>query len=97
MNLTLAKIKKRRIQEGRNPFDRTVPPPAYLQTRHDYLSHAIRLENLRKGNFHVTRAYERQLALAENRKRYQALQTHEMEYNLLAEAAKLPRDCVKHA
>ena len=81
MNLTLAKIKKRRIQEGRNPFDRTVLPPAYLQTRHDYLSNAIRLENLRKGNFHVVRDYERQLALAENRKSYQMLQTHQAEYH----------------
>ena len=88
MNLTLAKIKKRRIQEGRNPFDRTVLPPAYLQTRHDYLAHAIRLENLRKGNFHVVRDYERQLALSENRKRYQALQTHESEYNQLRSASQ---------
>ena len=88
MNLTLAKIKKRRIQEGRNPFDRTVLPPAYLQTRHDYLAHAIRLENLRKGNFHVVRDQERQLALSENRKRYQALQTHEMEYNQLRAASQ---------
>ena len=86
MNLTLAKIRKRRIQEGRNPFERSVPP-AYLQTSHDYLSHAIRLENLRKGNFHVVRDYERQLALAENRKRYQLLQTHETEYNKLRAAA----------
>jgi hypothetical protein len=83
MNLVLAKIKKRRIQEGRNPFDRTVLPPAYLQTGHDYLSNAIRLENLRKGNFHVARDYERQLELSDKRKRYQALQTHEMEYNRL--------------
>ena len=88
MNLTLAKIKKRRIQEGRNPFDKTTLPPAYLQTRHDYLSNAIRLENLRKGNFHVTREYERQLALAENRKRYQMLQTHESEYNQLRAASQ---------
>ena len=88
MNLTLAKIKKRRFQEGRNPFDKTVLPPAYLQTRHDYLSNAIRLENLRKGNFHVVRDYERQLALAENRKRYQALQTHESEYNQLRAASQ---------
>ena len=88
MNLTLAKVKKRRIQEGRNPFDRTVLPPAYLQTRHDYLSNAIRLENLRKGNFHVVRDYERQLALAENRKRYQVLRTHEMEYNQLRAASQ---------
>ena len=88
MNLTLAKIKKRRIQEGRNPFDRTVLPPAYLQTRHDYLSNAIRLENLRKGNFHVVRDYERQLALAENRRRYQMLQTHESEYNQLRSASQ---------
>ncbi len=87
MNLTLAKTRKRRIQEGRNPFDKTVLPPAYLQTSHDYLSHAIRLENLRKGNFHVVRDYERQLALAENRKRYQLLQTHETEYNKLRAAA----------
>ena len=83
MNLTLAKIRKRSIQEGRNPFDRTVLPPAYLQTRHDYLSNAIRLENLRKGNFHVVRDYERQLELSDKRKRYQILQTHEMEYNRL--------------
>ena len=88
MNLTLAKIKKRRIQEGRNPFDKTVLPPAYLQTRHDYLSHAIRLENLRKGNFHVARDYERQLELADKRKRYQMLQTHEMEYNRLRSASQ---------
>ena len=88
MNLTLAKIKKRRFQEGRNPFDKTVLPPAYLQTRHDYLSNAIRLENLRKGNFHVVRDYERQLALAENRKRYQMLQTSEMEYNQLRAASQ---------
>ena len=87
MNLTLAKIRKRRIQEGRNPFDKTVLPPAYLQTSHDYLSHAIRLENLRKGNFHVVRDYERQLALAENKKRYQLLQTHETEYVKLRAAA----------
>ena len=88
MNLTLAKIKKRRIQEGRNPFDKTVLPPAYLQTRHDYLSHAIRLENLRKGNFHVVRDYERQLELSDKRKRYQALQTHESEYNRLRSASQ---------
>ena len=88
MNLTLAKLKKRRIQEGRNPFDKTVLPPAYLQTRHDYLSNAIRLENLRKGNFHVVRDYERQLALAENRRRYQMLQTHESEYNHLRSASQ---------
>ena len=88
MNLTLAKIKKRRIQEGRNPFDKTVLPPAYLQTRHDYLAHEIRLENLRKGNVHVVRDYERQLALAENRKRYQALMTHESEYNQLRAASQ---------
>ena len=88
MNITLAKIKKRRVQEGRNPFDKTVLPPAYLQTRHDYLSNAIRLENLRKGNFHVVRDYERQFALAENRKRYQALQTHEAEYNQLRAASQ---------
>ena len=88
MNLTLAKIKKRRIQEGRNPFDKTVLPPAYLQTRHDYLSNAIRLENLRKGNFHVAREYTRQLELSDNRKRYQALQTHEMEYNQLRAASQ---------
>ena len=88
MNLTLAKIKKRRVQEGRNPFDKTVLPPAYLQTRHDYLSNAIRLEKLRKGNFNVVRDYERQLALAENRKRYQALQTHESEYNQLRAASQ---------
>ena len=88
MNLTLAKIKKRRFQEGRKPFDKTVLPPAYLQTRHDYLSNAIRLENLRKGNFYVIRDYERQLALAENRKRYQALQTHESENNQLRAASQ---------
>ena len=88
MNLTLAKLKKRRIQEGRNPFDRTIPPPTYLQTRHDYLSHAIRLENLREGKLHVVRDYERQLAQAENRKRYQALQTHEMEYSRLRAASQ---------
>jgi hypothetical protein len=83
MNLTLAKIRKRRIQEGRNPFDRTVLPPAHLQTRHDYLSNAIRLETLRKGNFHAARDYERQLEMSDKRKRYQALQTHESEYNRL--------------
>jgi hypothetical protein len=88
MNLTLAKIKKRRIQEGRNPFDKTVLPPAYLQTRHDYLSNAIRLETLRKGNFHVVRDYERQLELSDKRKRYQALQTHESEYNRLRSASQ---------
>ena len=88
MNLTLAKIRKRRIQEGRNPFDRTVMPPAYLQTRHDYLSNAIRLETLRKGNFHVVRDYERQLELSDKRKRYQALQTHETEYNRLRSASQ---------
>ena len=88
MNLVLAKIRKRRIEEGRNPFDKTVLPPAYLQTRHDYLSHAIRLENLRKGNFHVARDYERQLELSDKRKRYQALQTHETEYNRLRSASQ---------
>jgi hypothetical protein len=88
MNLTLAKIRKRRIQEGRNPFDKTVLPPAYLQTRHDYLSNAIRLETLRKGNFHVVRDYERQLELSDKRKRYQALQTHESEYNRLRSASQ---------
>ena len=88
MNLTLAKIRKRRIQEGRNPFDKTVLPPAYLQTRHDYLSNAIRLETLRKGNFHVARDYERQLEMSDKRKRYQALQTHETEYNRLRAASQ---------
>ena len=88
MNLTLAKIKQRRVQEGRNPFNKTTLPPAYLQTRHDYLSHAIRLENLRKGNFHVVRDYERQLELSDKRKRYQALQTHETEYNRLRSASQ---------
>ena len=63
-------------------------PPAYLQTRHDYLSNAIRLENLRKGIFHVVRENERQLALSENRKRYQVLQTHETEYNRLRSASQ---------
>ena len=89
MNLTLAKLKKRRHMEGRNPFtQKTVLPPAYLQTSHDNLAHAIRLENLRKGNFHVVRDYERQLALADGRRRYQALQTHEMEHNRLRAASQ---------
>ena len=85
MNLVLAKLKKRRHEDGRNPFVKGALPPVYLQTGHDHLelAHAIRLENLRKGNFHVTRDYERQLELADKRKRYQALQTHEMEYNRL--------------
>ena len=83
MNLLLAKLKKRHHQDGSNPFAKGAPSPAYLQTRHDGLAHAIRLENLRKGNFHVVRDNERQLALAEGRKRYQMLQTHETEYNRL--------------
>ena len=88
MNLVLAKIKKRRHEEGRNPFFKGAPPPVYLQTGHDNLAHAIRLENLRKGNFHVARDYERQLELADKRKRYQILQTHEMEYNRLRSASQ---------
>ena len=88
MNLVLAKIRKRRHEEGRNPFNKGAPPPVYLQTGHDNLAHAIRLENLRKGNFHVARDYERQLELADKRKRYQILQTHEMEYNRLRAASQ---------
>ena len=88
MNLVLAKLKKRRHEDGRNPFVKGKPPPAYLQTGHDGLAHAIRLENLRKGNFHVARDYERQLELADKRKRFQILQTHEMEYNRLRSASQ---------
>ena len=84
----LAKLRKRRQMEGRNPFNETVLPPAFLQATHDNLAHAIRLENIRKGFFHVVRDYERQLALADGRKRYQALQTHEMEYNRLRAASQ---------
>ena len=91
MNLVLAKLKKRRHEEGRNPFVMGgALPPVYLQTGHDAddLAHAIRFETLRKGNFHVVRDYERQLELADKRKRYQALQTHEMEYNRLRSASQ---------
>ena len=90
MNLVLAKLKKRRHEEGRNPFVKGALPPVYLQTGHDAddLAHAIRLETLRKGNFHVVRDYERQLELSDKRRRYQALQTHEMEYNRLRAASQ---------
>ena len=88
MNLVLAKLKKRRHEDGKNPFVKGALPPVYLQTGHDGLAHSIRLEKLRKGNFHVVRDYERQLELADKRKRYQALQTHEMEYNRLRSASQ---------
>ena len=84
MNLTLAKMKKRRHFEGPNPFAKGAPPPpALLQTAQEGLPHAMRLEGLRNGNFHTVRDYERQLSLAEGKKRYQTLQTMEHEYDRL--------------
>ena len=89
MNLGLAKWKKRRHHDGRNPFSRygTAPSPAYLRTSHDGLSHAMRLKRIRNGNWHTHREYERQLELASGKKHYQLHQTHEMEYQKLKSAA----------
>ena len=89
MNLGLAKWKKRRHHDGRNPFSRygTAPSPAYLRTSHDDgLAHAMRLERIRNGSWHTNREYERQLELTSGKKRYQLHQTHEMEYQKLKSA-----------
>ena len=83
MNLTWAKYRKRRQVESRDPFARRPRLTAFLQTEQEGLAHAIRLEGLRKGNFHTVRDYERQFSVNENRNRYQMLQTHQTEYDRL--------------
>ena len=85
MNLTWAKkLKLRRHVESQDPFAKSRPLQALLHNaQQDNTAHAIRLENLRKGNFHTVRDYERQLSVVENRKRYQMLQTQQAEYDRL--------------
>ena len=83
MNLTWAKYKKQRQEAHRDPFARRPLSKAFLQPEQEGLAHAIRLEGLRKGNFHTVRNYERQLSVIENRNRYQILQTHQTEYDRL--------------
>jgi hypothetical protein len=43
----------------------------------------MRLEQLRKGNWHTARDYDRQLQMTDSRKRYQMLQTNQTEYDKL--------------
>ena len=83
MNLSLAKLKKQRHRESENPFTKHAPLPALLQTAQEGLPHAMRLEQLRKGNWENARNYDRQLAMTDSRKRYQMQQTHNHEYDKL--------------
>ena len=83
MNLSLAKMKKQRHRESINPFTKHAPLPALLQTAQEGLPHAMRLEQLRKGNWHTARDYDRQLQMTDSRKRYQMLQTNNHEYDKL--------------
>ena len=83
MNLGLARLKKQRHRERENPFTKHAPLPVLLQTAQEGLPHAMRLEQLRKGNWHTARDYDRQLEMTDKRKRYQALQTNQTEYDRL--------------
>ena len=87
MNLELARLKYRKDWKPRRPFMQSLGAPAQLQTAPEDMSHKMRLMELRKHNFKRHVDYENQLKLADSKRRYQALQTDQTEYDRLLSAS----------